>query len=157
MQKILSIALIFIGLTMAVLAGPPEIQTLAIAMEADDYAETTAEVTNVRTRRHPRGPSTEVVEFDYEVAGKTYHGDNHLTQFDDSRADIERRIHTQGERRLVEVYYDPDHPGRVLLHRDIGLWVPVGILAGTLACLWFGGRGYLEDRRRRQRGERMRS
>ena len=157
MQKVMSVALISVGLFFALVAGPSEVETIMVAMQADQYRPTTAEVTDVRTQSHQKGPSTEIVEFDYEVDGHSYHGDNHLTQFDDSREEIEARIENVDGEEVVEVYYDPENPEHVLLHRDVGLWVPIGILLATAACLYFGVTKYLEARRLRRKRERIRS
>ena len=156
MQKIIAFALIFIGAFMALVAAPAEIETIQIAMQADSYRSTIAEVTNVRTQSHGKGPSTEIVEFDYRVDGRTYHGDNHLTQFDDSRADINAQIQWRNGEKFTEVYYDPDHPDTVLLHQDVGLLVPVGVLIATAACLYGGVSSYLEDRRMKLRADERR-
>ena len=157
MQKAMSVALITVGLFLAVVAGPPEIETIMVAMQADQFQPTTAEVTDVRTVDHQKGPSTEVVEFNYEVDGHSYHGDNHLTQFDDSREEIEARIEKVDGEEIIEVYYDLANPEHVLLHRDVGLWVPIGILLATVACLYLGVTKYLEVGRLHREREQMRS
>lgn len=151
MQKIISFGFIFIGICMALLAVPPEVETLQVAMEANSFESTTAYVTDLRTKSHPKGPSTEILEFDYEVDGRTYHGDNHLTQFDDSREELGRLIRWKNGERYLEVHYDPDDPRRVVAHRDMGVLVPIGVLGITAACLYGGIQGYLEDRRMKQR------
>lgn len=87
-------------------------------MQRDDLAQTTAHVTRQYTRKHPKGPSSEVVEFDYTVDGRTYHGDNHLTQFDDDKIDIDRQVHFRGGEKTIDVFYDPQDPGTVVIHRD---------------------------------------
>ncbi|MFW5967946.1 MAG: hypothetical protein ACOCV2_10525, partial [Persicimonas sp.] len=43
--------------------------------------------------------------------------------------------------------YDPDDPTRVLVHRDIGLMVPLGVIGLTAACLYVGFGTLLEERR----------
>jgi hypothetical protein len=156
MQKIMSIGALFVGLTLASLAVPPEIQALSIAMQADTYKTTRARVTDQRTNYHGKGPSTEVVTFDYRVGQKLYHGDNHLTQFDDSRREINERIYREEGHKMVDVYYDPKHPERVLLHRDVGLVVPIVILLVTAVCLIAGVRGYLDANRADSRAEAFR-
>ena len=157
MQKIIAFALIFIGGFLAIIAGPAEVETIQIAMQADSYEATTAEITNIRTQSHGKGPSTEVVEFDYQVDGRTYHGDNHLTQFDDSRDEINALVHWSDGKKLARVYYDPDHPETVLLHQQVGMMVPIGVLAVTIACLYGGAGMFIEERRRAREEARERS
>jgi hypothetical protein len=157
MQKIISLALLFLGGFLLILAVPAELETLETAWEADQYRPTIAEVQSVRTQNHGKGPSTEVVEFEYSVDGRNYRGDNHLTQFDDTRADINQRIQYRGGKKYAEVYYDPDAPDRVLFHRDPGILVPIAVLLGTGACLYAGIHGFIDERRRHRREEAFRS
>jgi hypothetical protein len=150
MQRIVIFAFLFIGITLAAVAAPAEVETLTIAMQTDDFQQTTAHVTNQYSRQHPKGPPTEVVEFDYKVDGRTYHGDNYLTQFDDSRADIDSQIRYANDEKYMNVYYSPEQPERVVIHRDIGLMVPIGVLGVTAICLYGGISGFVEDRRSRR-------
>jgi hypothetical protein len=154
MQRIVVFAFLFIGITLAAVAAPAEVDTLTIAMQSDDFQQTTAHVTRQYSRQHPKGPPTEVVEFDYKVDGRSYHGDNHLTQFDDSKADIDSQIRFANDEKYMNVYYSPEHPERVVIHRDIGLLIPIGVLGVTAFCLYGGISGFVEDRRMRREEKR---
>ncbi len=147
MKKMLPLGFIFVGLCLALLAVPPQVETLQVAWEADRFESTTALVLSLHTKSHGKGPSTEVLEFDYTVDGRTYRGDNHLTQFDDSYEKLNQLIRWKDKKRFVQVYYDPDDPKRVLVHRDIGLMVPLGVIGLTAACLYVGFGTLFEERR----------
>ena len=158
MKKAIPLAFTFIGLTLAIVAVPPQIETLRIANEARSFESTGAEVLVHREESHGKGPATRLVEFEYVVDGELYRGDNHLTQFTDTKEKVESLIRENDKgREFVQVYYDPDNPERVILHRDIELWVPIGVLLATALCLYIGISGYLERRRIRKRRERFRS
>lgn len=154
MQRIVLFAFLFIGITLAATAAPAEVETLTIAMDSDNYVPATAHVTQRYTRKHPKGPPTEVVEFEYTVDGKTYHGDNKLTWLGDSKSDIDGQIQYRGGEKYMQVFYDPEQPRHVLIHKDIGVLMPIGILGVTAFCLYGSISGFIEDRKARKKERR---
>ncbi len=157
MQRIILLGVLFVGVTLAAVAVPPEVDAIQTAIEAENYAETTGIVTAQYQQSHGKGPATEVIEFEYEVDGRTYDGDNHLTQFDDDAALIHRLTDYRGDREVLTVYYDPKHPRTVLIHKDVGLAVPVAIICVAGLCLYIPVAGLIDERRKRKKeAERQR-
>ena len=156
MNKLFSYGFLFVGITFALLAGPSEVETLKVAFDSDSLVETTAEVTANHTRKHPKGPDTQTVEYAFWVDGKHVRGDNHITRLTDRPDEVERLVHTNrgsDSKDTIQVFYKPGDPSVSAIHRDIGYAVPLGILGFTALCLILGLEGVLNkspDRRARQ-------
>jgi hypothetical protein len=154
MQKLIPYAFLVVGVLLCALAVPAQIDTLQTAEELDDYRATDAVVLRLFTKEHKRGPSTEVLEFEYEVEGRTYEGSNAATRFQDEREDLEALVHRdENKLRHVTVYYDPDNPERSVIHRDIDTTIPWGIIAFSVLLVLLGFHGVWSFRREKKRHE----
>lgn len=154
MQKLIPYAFLVVGLLLCALAVPAQIRTLQTAEKLDDYQATDAVVLRLYTKEHKRGPSTEALEFEYEVDGRTYEGSNAATRFQDQREDLEALIHRDEDTlRHLTIYYDPDHPERSVIRRDIDKRVPWGIIAFSVLLVLLGIHGVWSFRREKRRHE----
>ena len=152
MERLFAYGFLFVGLTLGLVAVPAEVETLQVASRVADFAVTEGKVTTRYTKEHQRGPDTEVVEFDYRVGGIERHGDNHLTRIGDDRQTVNRLIASRSGDDFLRVYYDPEEPSVVTIHRDVNLVWPLGIIGVTGLCFMAGVDTLLKDKRRR--GER---
>lgn len=156
MQRLIPYAFVIIGLLLGLLAGPSQIEAIGAARSIDRFTETEALVLRLYTEEHQQGPSTEVVEFEYEVDGRTREGSNSMTRFSDERADLEALVWRDDQRlRRMKVYYDPDQPEIVSVHRKIDTRAAWAILGASALLVLFGVHGVWSYRRelRRHRAE----
>ncbi|MGM0556156.1 MAG: DUF3592 domain-containing protein [Myxococcota bacterium] len=154
MQKLIPYAFLVVGLLLCALAVPAQIDTLQTAAELDNYEATDAIVLRLFTKEHRRGPSTEVLEFEYEVDGETYEGSNAATRFQDEREELEALVRRdENKLRHVTVYYDPDNPERSVIHRDIDKTIPWGIIGFSVLLVILGLHGVWSFRREKRRHE----
>ncbi len=155
MAKIAPYVSLLFGLVLAALAVPDAIEGLQIASKVDDYRSTRAEVMRQTTRKPARGPEVDVLEFRYEVDGRTYEGDNHWTQADDDPALFQRLIRREKDTtKTILIYYDPDNPGNSVIRRDIPVWFHVGVIALTAFLIFGSIMSFVTERKKRAMIER---
>ncbi len=147
MEKLFAWGFLFVGALLAIIAGPSELQTLQMASRADRFESTNGRVTASFTQQHPKGPDTQVLEYEYVVAGVKHHGDNSLTRVGDRPDEIRPLIHRANGEDTVRVYYDPEDPSVSTVHRSVSLAWPLGILGFAGLCLAVGIDGTLKHRR----------
>lgn len=153
MSRIVPYLAVFAALVMFALVVPSAVDTIQIAREFSGFTQTEARVISKREQRHQRGPTTGVVEFEYDVAGTTYKGDNGLTRFNDAPERIEELVVRKGGVDRIQVFYDPAHPRRVVIH-EVNVWPPLGLIALALLLLVGGVHSFMIDKRRRELQQR---
>lgn len=154
MQKLIPYAFLVVGLLLSALAVPAQVETLQMAAELDTYEAVDGIVLRLYTKEHKRGPSTEILEYEYEVDGRTYEGSNAATQFQDERDDLEALVRRdENKLKHVTVYYDPDNPERSVAHRNIDTAIPWGIIGFSGLLVVLGIHGVWSFRRERARHE----
>ncbi len=154
MNKIVSYGFVFVGLTLALLAGPSEVETLSFAMQSDSLVETTADVSINVTRKHQKGPDTQRVEYSYVVDGRRYRSDNHLTGLTDRPYEVNQLVHKKGDEQTIQVWYLPDDPSVSSIHKDVGVWIPLSVLGITALFLMIGFDG-VRAQKKAERGRAM--
>lgn len=151
MAKIAPYLAFVIGLALAVLAVPAAVDELQMRKDVDSFKSTRAEVVEFREQKHPKGPTTQVVRFKYEVDGTKYSGDNRYTRMSNTHAEVESLIRDENDKtRSILVYYDPTNPKRVVISKDVGIWVPLGIIFASGALLVTSVYSFVEAKRRRR-------
>jgi hypothetical protein len=154
MQRLIPYAFLVVGVLLCALAVPAQIETLKTADELQDYRATEGTVLRLYTKEHKRGPSTEVLEFEYVVDGRTYEGSNAATRFQDEREDLEKLVYRdENKLRHVRVFYDPDEPDRSVIRRNIDTRIPWGIIGFSVLLVALGIHGIWSFRRERKRHE----
>lgn len=146
MNRIVSYGFLFVGLTLALLAVPSEVETLSFAVHSDELVETEAHVTANFTRKHRKGPDTQTVEYAYVIDGKKWKGDNHLTRLTDRPGAVQQLVHRRDGDETIAVFYLPDDPSTSAIHREVGYVVPTAILGFTALCLLAGLDGVVRGR-----------
>lgn len=93
------------------------LETLYNYAVARGYAATEGVIEDITISSAPRGSSSRVLEYAYEVGGKTYR--NRKPSVGPVDTDALARRWPEGTR--VTVYYDPRDPRRAVLIRDLSL------------------------------------
>lgn len=153
---------IFFSIILGIMVIPPSLEGIQIANDAPHYRSTRADVLRHYEQKREKGPSSYVVEFSYKVKKRTLNGSNERTIWSDSQPEVKALLRREEDnRQTMLVYYDPEHPDRVVIHKEVPKWPHVLWISGTVAIflfsLLFAGasvsrRRYLKRSRRRLEG-----
>ncbi len=155
MAKIAPYLALLVGLALAVLAVPAAIAELSLRGDVDAFTSTRAEIVEFHEQKHQKGPSSQVVKFKYTVNEAKFTGDNALTRLSNTHAEIAGLIRDDKDgKRSILVYYDPTDPRRVVISKEIGIWMPIAMIAVTVSLLITSVYSFIEEKRRRRIIER---
>ncbi len=155
MAKIAPYLALLVGLALAVLAVPAAIEELALRGDVDSFTSTRAEIVEFHEQKHQKGPSSQVVKFKYVVNDAKYTGDNRLTRLSNTHDEIAALIRDDKDgKRSILVYYDASDPRRVVISKEIGIWMPIAMIFVTVSLLVTSIYSFVEEKRRRRIIER---
>ena len=155
MSKVAPYVAFLAGILLALIAAPEAVRTIAIAQHSQSFTSTRADLLQNRTQKHQKGPDTQVVEFRYRVGDRELKGDNYWTRTSDTAESVKDLIRVEKDKRkTILVFYDPKEPKRVVIHKEVSILMPIGILVVTVLLLFASVMSFLTDRRRTRMIER---
>ncbi len=151
MAKIAPYLALLIGIALAALAVPAAIEELQLRDDVATFKSTRADIVEFREQKHQKGPSAQVVKFKYTVNEAKLTGDNHLTRLSNTHDEIAGLIRDDKDgKQSILVYYDAGNPRRVVISKEIGIWMPIAIIAVTLSLLATSIYSFVENKRRQR-------
>ena len=155
MAKLAPYLAFLIGLALAVLAVPAAIEELQLRDDVATFKSTRADIIEFREQKHQTGPSAQVVKFKYTVNEGKYTGDNRLTRISNTHDEIAALIRDDKDgKRSILVYYDVNNPNRVVISKQIGLWMPIAMITVTFLLLGISIYSFIDMKRRKRFIER---
>jgi len=155
MAKIAPYLALLIGIALAALAVPAAIEELQLRGDVETFKSTRADIVEFHEQKHQKGPSAQVVKFKYTVNETKYTGDNRLTRLSNTHDEIAGLIRDDKDgKRSILVYYDVNNPRRVVISKEIGIWMPIAMIAVTASLLVTSLYSFIDEKRRRRIIER---